>query len=75
MSVFMMVAEKLDGGVGGDGKVILQIGVMAIYYESLYCLSHHITSLQFMLSFTLRESPWLGSLSSPARHQAALEET
>lgn len=30
---------------------------MAIYYESFYCLSHHITSLESLLSFMLRDSP------------------
>lgn len=62
-------------GVMGDGYVVLQIRVMAIYYESFYCLSHHITSLQSMLSFMLRESPCPGSLPSPVRCRASLEET
>ena len=55
MSAFTTLAEKARRE-GGNGKLILQIGVMAIYYESYYCLSHRITSLESLLSFVLRDS-------------------
>lgn len=58
MSAFIILAEK-ERKVE-NGKLILQIEVMAIYYESFYCLSHHITSLEYPLNFMLRDSlcPW-----------------
>lgn len=49
--------------------------VIAIYYESFYCLSHCITMLESLLSSMLRDSPWPCSLPTPVRHRVSLGET
>lgn len=70
MSAFITLAEKARRE-GGNGKLILQIEVMAIYYESYYCLSHRITSLESLLSFVLRDSPCPRDPSQPSQAPSA----
>lgn len=70
MSAFITLAEKARRE-GGNGKLILHIEVMAIYYESYYCLSHRITSLESLLSFVLRDSPCPREPSQPSQAPSA----
>lgn len=69
MSAFITLAEKVRRG--GSGKLILQIEVMAICCESIYCLSHRITSLECLLSFILRDSPCLQEPSQPSQEPSS----